>query len=186
MAPQTKPIALVKGHRTKAEIAVRQKAENELLTGSPLKESTDVKKMAVAHKEFIRLRKLLQSIGKNDDLYGSVINMHCLLVGECSQIDEVKQKFINTLDEFNDRCLDENMEYPEIIQVRMQMQSQILGCDKALMAKRKMLLDIGKENILTIASALRSIPKKEAVETESPMSEFLKRRQAAVSEAQQR
>ena len=34
------------------------------------------------------------------------------------------------------------------------------ACDKLLQQKRKMLLDIEKENIMTIASALRSVPKK--------------------------
>ena len=183
MARPSKPIALVKGHRTKAEIAVREKAESDLLTGIKLKESKEVKDMPVAHKEFLRIKKLLKTIDKDDDLYGNVINMHCLLTAECSQLDEIKQKFINALDEFNDRCNDENMEYSEIIKRRIEMQKQIMSCDSALMNKRKMLLDIGKENVLTIASSLRSIPKKPKEESESPMSDFLKRRQAMNSEA---
>ena len=36
----------------------------------------------------------------------------------------------------------------------------LLGYDSAIQSKRKMLLDIEKENIMTIAAALRSIPKK--------------------------
>jgi hypothetical protein len=36
-----------------------------------------------------------------------------------------------------------------------------MSIDKMVQTKRKMLLDIEKENIMTIAAALRSIPKKE-------------------------
>lgn len=41
------------------------------------------------------------------------------------------------------------------------MQNTIIGLDKQIQSKRKMILDIEKENIMTIASALRSIPKKD-------------------------
>ena len=40
------------------------------------------------------------------------------------------------------------------------MQKNLVSLDKQVQAKRKMLLDIEKENIMTIASALRSVPKK--------------------------
>ncbi|MDY2864571.1 MAG: hypothetical protein SOT68_10345, partial [Oscillospiraceae bacterium] len=41
-----------------------------------------------------------------------------------------------------------------------QMESAVINLDKQIMSKRKMLLDIEKENIMTIAAQLRSIPKK--------------------------
>ena len=40
------------------------------------------------------------------------------------------------------------------------MQASLVNMDRDLQSKRKMLLDMEKENIMTIASALRSIPKK--------------------------
>ena len=40
------------------------------------------------------------------------------------------------------------------------MQKNLISLDKQIQAKRKMLMDIEKENIMTIASSLRSIPKK--------------------------
>jgi hypothetical protein len=61
MARPTKPLSLVQGHRTKAEKAVREKAENALLTGTQLKESSDVKNDRLAHKEFTRIKKLLKA-----------------------------------------------------------------------------------------------------------------------------
>lgn len=52
------------------------------------------------------------------------------------------------------------------------LSSTIISIDKQLQSKRKMLLDIEKENIMTIASALRSIPKK--VDTESNKEKLLR------------
>ena len=40
------------------------------------------------------------------------------------------------------------------------MQKNMIALDKQVQTKRKMLLDIEKENIMTIASSLRSVPKK--------------------------
>jgi hypothetical protein len=48
------------------------------------------------------------------------------------------------------------LEYAKSIQKIM---ASMLAIDKQIQTKRKMLLDIEKENVMTIASALRSIPK---------------------------
>ncbi len=163
-----------KSHRTKAELEAREENENALLTGSSLKESDGVKGNAVAHKEFLRIKRLLKAIQKDDDLYGNVINNHCLLVAECIEIEDIKNRLIKSLDDFEDRCADEDMKYSEEMKIRVSIQKQILDCDRALMNKRKMLLDISKENIMTIASALRSIPKKVEDEQDTdPMSMLL-------------
>jgi hypothetical protein len=44
----------------------------------------------------------------------------------------------------------------------------IISIDKQIQTKRRMLFDIEKENIMTIASALRSIPK-EVKKEENPL-----------------
>ena len=48
----------------------------------------------------------------------------------------------------------------------------MIAIDKQLQTKRKMLLDIEKENVMTITSALRSIPKK--VDNESSKEKLLR------------
>ena len=58
------------------------------------------------------------------------------------------------------------------------MESALLALDKRIHDKRKMLLDIEKENIMTVAAQLRSIPKKVEDEEESdPMAALFKQRQ---------
>jgi len=176
MGRPTKPLTLVSGHRTKDELKVRRDAESALITGVPIKISTDVKNNPIASKEFRRIKKLLASIGKDDDLYGQIINTNCLLIAECEQINETKDRFIKTLDEFEDS--DEELDYSEKVRMKIKLQDQILSCDKQLMAKRKMILDISKENVMTVQSALRSIPKKPEEKKVTGMAAFMEHRQS--------
>ena len=52
------------------------------------------------------------------------------------------------------------MTIKEYYNLELGMQKNLISMDKQVQTKRKMLLDIEKENIMTIASALRSVPKK--------------------------
>lgn len=151
-----------KSHRTKRELAERERAEEQLLTGKVLKEAKEVKENELAHKEFQRIKKLLKSIGKDDDLYGATINRYCLLQAECldfqtkrEQMYEQAKKLEESYDDF--AKADDLKSY---FQLQVTIQRNLLALDKQVQTKRKMLLDIEKENIMTIASSLRSVPKK--------------------------
>ena len=78
MPTPPKPAAVIelekKSHRTKAEIRQRKNAEADLLSGKVIRESREVRENKLAHQEFTRIRKLLKTIGKDDDLYSGVIN----------------------------------------------------------------------------------------------------------------
>lgn len=172
----TKPIALVQGHRTKAEIAQRKKAEKELLTGVTLKEWKEVKENPVSHKEFLRIKKLLRQINHDDDLYSAMINTHCKLKAEEYEFEVRKSNFENTIEELETLRANEEIGGLDYIKTKASLQGHILACDKAIMNKRKMMLSISKENIMTIQSALRSIPKKEKPKEESAMAKMIKLR----------
>lgn len=147
-----------RSHRTKKEIEVRKQAEDALMTGVVLKERPEVEQDPEAHKEFERLYPLLESIKKNDAIYEPIINRYCLLQAECLEFQAMRKKFVETFDELE--CRD-GMEYAEYCKLKAQMQKSILDADKQLQTKRKMLFDIERENGMTIAAALRSIPKRE-------------------------
>lgn len=166
MPTPTKPAKVIalekKSHKTKAELNQREQAEKSLLTGRILKESKEVQGNPLAHKEFLRLSKLLNSIEKNDDLYGSTINRYCLLLAECTEFQEKREKMyeqICELEESRDSFADA-ADLPAYYKLQNSMQKNLIALDRQVQAKRKMLLDIEKENIMTIASSLRSIPKK--------------------------
>jgi hypothetical protein len=177
----SKPIALVKGHRTKAEIAVRKKNEEALLTGTKLQEWPEVKANPEAHKEFLRVRKLLHSINKDDDLFGAMVNTHCKLKGEIQTFEDMKDAILAQIEELAAMHKVGDIETTSYIQERGKLQDRYMTCDKKIMEKRKMMLDISKENIMTIQGALRTIPKKPEKKEESPMAEYLRKKREAQS-----
>jgi hypothetical protein len=168
MPTPSKPTKVIemekKSHRTKKELAARRNAEAALLTGVALQEKKEVRNNELAHKEFLRIRKLLRKIEKDDDLYGETINRYCLLIAECNDFLAKRERIYQQLCEFQERKEElvdrKELTYKEAYSIEAKMQGNILAVDKQIQTKRKMLLDVEKENVMTIASSLRSIPKK--------------------------
>lgn len=168
MPTPPKPVLVLKtekkSHRTKAELKLREEGEKALATGVALKERPEVKANPIAHKEFLRINKLLKSIEKNDAIYEPIINRYCLLQAECKEFEEKREtiyKNILELERDKERLIEsEEMSLSTYYKIKSDMQKQMVALDKQIQSKRKMLLDIEKENIMTIAAALRSIPKK--------------------------
>jgi uncharacterized protein YbgA (DUF1722 family) len=163
-----------KSHRTRSELNRRKQGEEALSTGVALKERSEIKSNPVAHKEFKRINTLLGSIGKNDAIYEIIINRYCLMVAECTDLQNKREncyQIMLKLDESFDEELDNtpSEERAKLIRSYAKTHSDLLNsllcCDSQIQAKRKMLLDIEKENIMTIAAALRSIPKKQENKT---------------------
>lgn len=152
-----------KSHRTKAELQLREEGEEALSTKIKMKERKEVKQNKVAHKEFKRITELLENIEKNDALYENVINRYAILLAECSEFEEKRERFYNDMEKIEEEYVnDEDFTIKEYYNLINSMQKNIVDLDKQIQAKRKMMLDIEKENVMTIASALRSIPKKES------------------------
>ena len=167
-----------KSHRTKKELKQREAGEKALSTGTALKERPEVKANPVAHKEFLRLNKLLKNIEKNDAIYESIINRYCILQAECVDFEKKRESTylqIHRLEEKFDE-MSPDLEYQELKDFTKEISNlykMIVAFDKQIQSKRKMLLDIEKENIMTIAAALRSIPKK-VDDEENPLLKALK------------
>jgi phage terminase small subunit len=180
-----KPVELLvlegKSHRTKAELETRKKAEQQLLTGIQLKAWPEVRKNELARKEFNRVKKLLKIIGHNDALYEAVINRYCMIVAECKQIEETIIQLHAELDELAEMKGAEDIDPMQYIKAKGDTHDRAIAWDKKLMDKRKMLLQIERENIMTILAALRSIPKKPEEKQESPMAEYLRKKKEATN-----
>lgn len=172
MGRPPKPFSVItsekKSHRTKAEMEARKKAEESLVSGTKMKERAEVKKDEVAHKEYRRISKLLKDIDKNDDLFGACINRYCQLYAECIDLEQKREVFFQRAQKLEEREEEifarEEMSMKEYYSLLSSLQSQVIACDKQVQAKRKMMFEHEKENIMTVAAGLRSIPKKEAVE----------------------
>lgn len=163
MSRPSKPFSVItnekKSHRTKSELKQRQQGEESLATGVALRERPEVKSNPVAHKEFKRLNELLSTIGKNDAIYEGIINRYCTILSECKGYEDKIQQIDKDIVDLTERFEDREMEYVEYIEFKDGLISKQISIDKQIQTKRKMLLDIEKENIMTIAAALRSIPK---------------------------
>ena len=171
-----------KSHRTKAEIQKRQEEEEKLLSGEVMKESRQVKENERAHSAYLRVKKLLKNIEKNDALYEGAINRYCMLCAECEELVEKREYFFNLSEELKKTFKEatENINPEEKAALLIEFTREIArvaasmnACDKQIQAKRKMLLVIEKENVMTIAAAVRTVPKKEEKE-EDPVMKLLK------------
>lgn len=173
MPTPPKPFSVLKSegksHRTKKELKLREQGEKALSTGTALKARSEVKKNKIANKEFKRINELLKKIEKNDAIYEAVINRYCLIYSECIEFKDKKVELYKLIDTLKEQfeLSKKYLEYKELAKETRKFArsiSEILGAivelDKQLQPKRKMLLDIEKENIMTIAGALRVIPKK--------------------------
>ncbi len=162
-----------KPHRTKAELDQRREGEMALASGEKLRERKEVRENPVAHKEFLRVNRLLKAVGKNDALHERIINQYCLLQSDCVELTQLKWAFsqsrLELQEEYSGDC---DMTPSVYYRTLTTMQNNILALDKQVQAKQKMMLDIEKECAMTIASAMRSIPKTTST-AKNPLMEAL-------------
>ena len=88
-----------RSHYSKRQLKIRQEAEKSLSSGSALKEWPDVKNNPVAHKEFMRINKLLTKVDRNDAMFEAVINRYCLLQSECSELEQQRDNLFKDVEE---------------------------------------------------------------------------------------
>jgi hypothetical protein len=150
-----------KSHRTKAELKARKDGEEALSTGVALKARSEVKNNPIAYKEFKRVSGLLATIGKNDAIYETIINRYCLLLAECADFEITKERLQQDISDIRDMYKAKEIDPLDYLQKKEKLESLYMAADKKIMEKRKMMFDIEKENVMTIAAALRSIPKKQ-------------------------
>lgn len=165
MARPPKPAAAIKqnnsvSHRTKAELATREKAEADLLTGTALIETDEIASDPVAHNEFMRLVGIMAHIGKNDELYGSASRRYCLNAAQLAELNEDIKTLRSDMDaatDFETRNKARNAWIKE-----KQLAAQI----------RNEMVKFENDNGMTVAASLRMIPKKPE-EVKDPLLEIL-------------
>lgn len=165
----SKPVQLIKlegkSNRTKAELEHREKMEKSLYTGTTFRESPAVKSDPIAHKEFLRLRKLYKHIQYVDGLDEQIINRYCSMLSQ-------EHKMQERLD-----ALDDMVEEAEDFDKKMELFSHINTATTKLKQTRDMLLKLEDRLFLNPTARVKSIPKTPPDKgKKSPMSDFLKRR----------
>lgn len=183
MPTPTKPVAVLeqegRSHRTKKELEARRKAEDGLKSGSKISELPEVRSNPAAHRVFRAVKKMLKQIDRDDKLHEAIVNRYCIITAECEDIVHdralIEQRCLHL-----ESALEHNeMEIEAYIRAHQKAVDQKNAIDRALQTKRKMLLDIEKECLMTIAAALRAIPKdppEEKSMKNDPMALMLARR----------
>lgn len=180
MARPAKPAAVIKSegrsHRTKAEIKQREEAEADLDSGKKLAKRREVKDDPIANKEFARVKKLMCKIKKDDDRFSAVLNRYCMLYSECRRYENLIRDTEEEIEQLTEEIAEAGFvtarerakATKEFIESKNKLLRQIAAFDGILMQKRKMMLDIEKENVMTVSAALRAIPKN-AEKKENPL-----------------
>ena len=176
MPKGSKSISAAAGHRTKAEIAARTQAEQDMLSGKKLAEFPAVKGDPVAHAEYRRVSALMKAIGKDDALYSAAVNRYAELRGEIAQLQQDAARYRALMDSLQRKFDESDPDSEEITafaKAYSGMLTQINKLDDKIMQKRRMMGDIEKENCMTVQAALRSIPKEAGKKEENPLAAIL-------------
>ena len=168
-------------HLTKSEIKARKDAEKASLSGVKLQERAEVKLNPIAHKEFGRVTKLLDKVGRRDALFEPIINRYCMIQAECAAFEQLRAGFESDLAALRE---DTELDGAEKCRLKAKMQDAILAADKQLQQKRKMLFDIERECGMTVSSAVRIVPKV-APQQSNPLLEALSEDPPQLANSQQ-
>ena len=166
MGRPSKPAELLKSegksHRTKQELAFRKQQEEATLTGKKLEEPRAVTDLKIAHATFLKTRRLLDAINKNDELYSAATCRYCTNTQKLADAEESIQVLKTELEELRESRSSyvENKAIPDYYRMLTKLEDTITRKEQLAAGIRKELTDFEKENCMTIASSLRSIAKQ--------------------------
>jgi|GEM_PF-3240715 len=144
-----KLVDMTAGHRTKAEKRIRKEAEQALYTGEKFHESEQVKKNAIAHKEYLRLKRLYDKIPYVDALDHQSVNRYCIEVSNQIRLTGLSEKMESKLDD----C--EDLDAGELVQ----LYKSIAGVISDIRKSAEMLIKLEDRLLLNPASRIKAIPK---------------------------
>ena len=151
-----------KSHRTKQELAFRKQQEEATLTGKKLEEPRAVKDLKIAHATFLKTRRLLDAINKNDELYSAATCRYCTNTQKLADAEKSIQVLKTELEELRESrsSYAEDKAIPDYYRMLTKLEDTITRKEQLAAGIRKELTDFEKENCMTIASSLRSIAKQ--------------------------
>jgi hypothetical protein len=174
VARPSKPLSLVQGHRTKAEIAARAEGEAALKTDEKIKPSAAVRENKGAMKYFKRIVGLYDGIEMNEAFYENTINRYCILLAEHDAAVKDRARIERNIEKLE--ANEAEMEFSDYIKEARFLESALLSADKILAKRRDQLLSIEKENLLTVQGRLRAVPKRPKEEKPSGIAAYRQRR----------
>ena len=157
MARPSKSVDTIKKNLTKEELKQRRNSELSNLSGIPIRKFLEVEQDEIASLEFDRVIEILNAVNKNDALYEAVINDYCIYK---SDIDRYAKYRANAESDLIEVSENKELDFVERLNYKDKLYRSIASYDKHIQSYQKKRFDIEKETGFTVASALRSIPKK--------------------------
>ena len=175
MGRPSKAVVQLRKHLTTREKEQREKAEASLLTGHVMRPSKSTRADPVAYTTWKRINALLGKIEKNDALFECVLNRYCSLISKQERLVEIGSRIAAMLDDLESRR--DEMGNEAYMKSMLDLVKAAQRNEQQLQSVQKMALDIEKENIMTVASQLRAVPKKPKEEADDdPAAQFFARR----------
>lgn len=171
---RAKPLSLLQGHRTKAEIEARAAGEKALTTSEKMEQPKGAAKNKEAFAHWKRIRGVLVEIGLDEAFYERVIWRYCLLLAEHDALAGERQSRADDLERL--RARESEMQAGEYFKALESLTKALDATDRQLAKKRDQLLAIEKENLMTVQGKLRAVPKKPEQKKMTAMEEFLRGR----------
>lgn len=157
--PRSKPLELVEGHRTKAELKKRAEGEARLRTAVKLQKCAEVKADPVASAYFNRLRRVFQDVQMDEAFYENGINRYCLMMAEHRRMMDERERSARALTEL-EKAREQGMDASDYFTMRLKLEDALIEKDKTIAKLRDQLLLIERENLMTVQGKLRAVPKK--------------------------
>lgn len=151
-----------KSHRTKQELAFREKQEQSLLSGMRLQEPASIKKDKEAHRVFLKTRRLLSSIGKDDEMYSAAVCRYCTNTSklkDCETSIEMAKAALEELKESRSK-FDDVGEFAEYYRLLVKLEDAVTKKEQLGAALRRELCDFEKEFCMTVASSGKIVQKQ--------------------------
>ena len=171
-----KPIALVKGHRTKEEIEHRTAMEEQSKSGQPMSMPDFMKNNPVAVKEFKRVKNLYKIINHDDEIYSATIGRYAMMRAEEDDLIKMKASFEKLLGSLDEKLEKQEIEFLSYMELSNGVKRDYMKSIDLLAKHRKMLLDLEKTSLLTLAENIRAIPKKEEKKEPSKLERYMSER----------
>jgi len=174
MANPSKPLALVQGHRTKAELEARAEGEKALTTSVKMEPPEGAAKNKEAYAHWTRVREVLAGVGLDEAFYEHVVWRYCVLLAEYDELAGERQRRADDLEQL--RAREGEMEARQYYKALEALGKALDATERKAAKKRDQLLAIEKENLMTVQGKLRAIPKRPEEKKLSPMEEFMRGR----------
>ena len=152
MARPSKPTALIiqegKSHCSKATLDYRRSMEKALSTGEDrISESPQVKADAIAHLEFLRLRKLFSKMEYVEALDTQIVNRYCLQIAETHHLQDILNR------------LNADLASVEEMADRLKIYDMINKTGTTLNKAKDMCIKLEDRLFLNPSTRIRAVPK---------------------------